>query len=148
MYEGEWVDDSPRCGEFRDPVDGEDTSFGDAAVYKHDFELPEVTLQNSRAVIDCTTAATRLECSVRRGVLESGIDESMLERAEKCFAELDTAENGAVQARFLGSVFSALGVFISPEDLGVVMGQFSMGDVDDLSFPEVVEIASFLLQNR
>ena len=121
---------------------------GNSTVFKHPFELPEVTLKNSRAVIDCTVAATRLESSVKRGIVESGIDEDKLTRAERCFDELDSEGRGAVEANYLGSVFSALGVYITPEDLDVVMSQFSMDGISDLSFPEVVEIASFLLQNR
>ncbi len=121
---------------------------GHSSVFKHAFELPELSLQNSRAVVDCTTAATRLECSVMRGMAASGIDNEKLAAAERVFAELDTGNVGSVESSYLGSVFSALGVFITPDDLAIVMSQFSMDEVSDLSFPEVVEIASFLLQNR
>jgi hypothetical protein len=148
VYEGEWVDDCPRCGEFREPTASESASIGNPTVFKHQFDLPEIMLKNSRGVLDCTTAATRLECSVKQGILESGLSEEALSHAESVFAELDSDNHGSVESRYLGSVFSALGVFITPEDLVVVMSQFSMDDVSDLSFPEVVEIASFLSQNR
>lgn len=148
VYEGEWVDDCPKCGEFRDPTESESASIGNPTVFKHQFDLPELSLKNSRAVLDTITAATRLECSVKQGILESGFSEETISHAEKIFSDLDTALHGSVEARFLGSVFSALGVYITPDDLLVVMSQFSMAAVEDLSFPEVVEIASFLLQNR
>lgn len=141
------MDDCPRCGEFRDPTESELSSIGNPTVFKHPFGMPELCLQNSRAVLDCSVAATRLECSIKHGIADSGIDSAKLDTAERCFAELDSGHIGSVEARFLGSVFSALGVFITPDDLAVVMSQFSMDGVNDLSFPEVVEIASFLLKN-
>ncbi len=148
MYEGEWIEDSPRCGEFRDPTDAEVASMGDSSVFKHPFALPALDLKDSRAVLDCTVAATRLESSIKEGVANSGIDSDKLIAAERAFAELDSSGLGAVEASYLGSVFSKLGVYITPDDLSYVMRQFQLEDVTDLSFPEVVEIASFLLENR
>ncbi len=148
MYEGEWVNDNPKCGEFRDPHPDELSLMGHSAVFQHKFDMPELALKGSRALLDTTIASTRLERSIRQGILNSGIDREVIARAEQAFIDLDTSGSGSVEYRYLGSVFSILGIFLTPDDLAHVMSQFNMENITDLSFPEVIEIASFLLENN
>jgi Ca2+-binding EF-hand superfamily protein len=121
---------------------------GHSAVFKHPYELPEIKLANARTIIDVAVAEARIEGSIRRGIANSGIDDAVLERAEKLFYDLDKGNTGAVEPHLLEPVFRALGVYITADEILYVMANFDMEGMSDLSFPEVVEIASFLLENR
>lgn len=121
---------------------------GPSAVFKHPYDLPEIKLANSRTIVDVAVAEARIEGSIRRGIANSGIDASTLERAEKLFYDLDRENSGAVEPSLLEPVFRALGVYITVDEILYVMVNFDMDGMTDLSFPEVVEIASFLLENQ
>lgn len=143
VYEGEWVEDSPQCGEFRDPTDDEQKRFGKPLIRKSGFKLPELMLENTRAVIDCTVAATRNERASCRGVSAHGISQESMQIAEELFAEIDTACVGLIPFGSIVPVVAALGVNISESDLLELERVLEVSGETELSFPEVVDIAAF-----
>lgn len=156
VYEGEWVDDQPRCGEYRDPRPEELSRFGEATVRKETFELPEIGLDNPRFVLDLATSEIRSQRGPRLqsaggggdGFAEVPFSESELETAEEIFQELDKKNAGVVSMWSLDDVFAALGIEMTSQIMGDIARQLDLGDFATLSFPEVVDIATFINANR
>lgn len=77
-------------------------------------------------------------------MVECSLSEVALQRAEKVFDNLDTSRSGVVSMWLLVDVFSELGLQMSIDDLRDIASQLELGTDVALSFPEVVDIASFL----
>jgi hypothetical protein len=143
VYEGEWVEDSPRCGQFRDPNADEQKRFGKPLIKKSGFNLPDLMLKNTRAVLDTTVAETRNARAQFRGVDVATIDSDTINRAEQVFEEIDTERSGLVRFIDLGPVLEVLGVILNEDDVIELMNVLEINADTDISFPEAVDIASF-----
>lgn len=145
VYEGEWVGDAPRCGEFRDPTPDEENRFGETAIRKGKFNLPNLGLADSRSVLDSATMETRIQRAVDAGMSRGYIEKSAVDRAEPLFNKLSHPVSHTAPLCGLGHVFEALGVELSEETLDGIAEQFEINISTELSFPEVVDIVSFIL---
>jgi hypothetical protein len=145
VYEGEWVNDQPRCGEYRDPNSNESHRFGESSVRKENFTLPEIGLKQPRTVIDVATSQVRLDRALRLGQFCEEVTQDSLLDAEAEFVRLDTHGSGLLSLWVLGSVFSILGLSLSTSNLHDIAHQLELGNFATLSFPEVVDIATCLI---
>ncbi|CAE7775279.1 morn3 [Symbiodinium microadriaticum] len=143
VYEGEWVEDSPRCGQFRDSTSEEQKRFGKPLIKKSGFSLPQLMLKNTRAVLDTTIAETRNERAHFRGVDVATIDRVTILAAEQAFEQIDTRGSGLVKFVELGPVLEVLGVLLNEDDMVELMSVLDITGDTDISFPEAVDIASF-----
>ena len=143
MYEGEWVEDSPRCGQFRDPDSEEQKRFGKPLIKKSGFALPELMLKHTRAVLDTTIAETRNVRASFRGVDVAAIDSETIRAAEEVFEQVDEGCTGLVRFMDLFPVLEALGVVLQEADIMELMNVLEIHEETEISFPEAVDIASF-----
>ena len=110
------------------------------------LKLPTLARYNAREVYDRAVAETRLGRSQDCGISRGHIDENALRRAESTFMKLNLARYSSVlPLSSLGMVFSDLGVELTAENLEDICDQFEIARSTELTFPEVVDIASFLL---
>jgi hypothetical protein len=144
IYVGEWVDDQPRCGEYRDPQLGESQRLGKVDIRKEFFQLPVSGLENPRAVLDLATTEVRLEHARERGIVTHLLNHESLKAAEREFNDLDFLKTGVVPIEMLERVFIILGVHISMDIVQDMAMQLDLG-VSELTFPEVVDISSYYM---
>lgn len=148
VYEGEWVEDSPKCGEFREPSDEEQRCFGKSKMRTSKFTLPECKLNNVRNVLDTTVAATRNERAQFRGVSKGdAFSSDLLQQAEELFENINISNTGEIMFTDALGVLELLGVEFSEEEQIDLMQQLEITDSSLISFPEVVDIAAFCLSN-
>ena len=145
VYEGEWVEDSPKCGEFREPTEEEQKIFGKSKLRTSKFRLPECKLENYRKVLDTTVAATRNERAPFRGVSGQQFAYDVLQSAEKLFENIDLAASGEIKFEQAIKVMEALGLELTEEEQAELMEQLEIDTVSLISFPEIVDIAAFCL---
>mmetsp|Transcript_6242 Transcript_6242/g.10195 ORF Transcript_6242/g.10195 Transcript_6242/m.10195 type:complete len:342 (-) Transcript_6242:131-1156(-) len=148
VYEGEWVEDSPKCGEFREPSPEEQKCFGRSAMRTSKFTLPECKLENIRSVLDTSVAATRNERAQFRGMSHGETFSSeLLQQAETLFENINIANSGEIAFQDSLQVLEVLGVEFSEEEQAELMQQLEISGASMISFPEVVDIAAFILGN-
>lgn len=163
VYEGEWLQDSPKCGEFREPRREEEDLFGESSIRRAAFKMPELTLAYPQDVLSCAVADTRLDKTSAKELGRADISPDDIEEAEQLFmmyvnniseqniknstVESPVTADGPATLAFGHSVdvFDVLGVQLSPSLARDVMEQFEIQDETLLSFPEIADIASFIL---
>lgn len=147
VYEGEWVEDSPTCGEFREPTEDEQKSFGKSKLRTSKFSLPECELENVRNVLDTTVATVRNERAYFRGVSGEAFSSELLQKAEDLFENIDISSSGEIVFEQAVKVMEVLGLELSEEEQVDLMEQLEISESSFLSFPEIVDIAAFCLSN-
>lgn len=150
VYEGEWVEDCPRCGEYRAPSPEELKHFRVAPrIRSTKFSLPELRLRDTRGVLDAAVAATRTLRAESRGLGAAGgcIDEDAVMQAQKLFRNLDVTLSGVVSLARLHGVFALLGLDMTDDLLDSIQAQLEISNLTEISFPEVIDITSFYLYN-
>lgn len=156
VYEGEWVDGAPSCGEYREPTRDEEIRFREPTIVRECFELPKLGLLDSQSILDIAKSESRIKNSKRRGldiVSASGPDSAAafskesVGRAAAAFAALDTRGNGLLPLEMLRPVFREIGFLLSDDDLDAIRVELEI-DIDTaLSLPEVIDIAAYQLSN-
>ena len=72
VYEGEWVEDDPRCGEYRDPTrdetNFEDDKFREPPIPRESFPLPAIGLLDPQGTLDLAKTETRLLNATLKGM--------------------------------------------------------------------------------
>jgi len=151
IYEGEWVDDQPTCGEYRDPSQEEETRFNEPSVWKTKFELPPLELQDPRAALDSAIAHTRSERSTNRGVSSVSMPMGSIEVSEKIFFEINSSdvdrEAGVVSFGSIAPILETLiGTRLTEDELRELGEQFGtdFNFAQKISFPEIVDLATFI----
>lgn len=151
IYEGEWSEDQPRCGEYREPKQPEKFRFHRPHI-KHDqkvaYGLPELALADPASVIDRSLAEVRmskLQNSTLHDTPNFGgvIEAEYLDKALAVFNEL-SEDQETIMIFKLGEVLKHLGLNILPEDINEIITQLEMKDAMDVSFSEAVEIAIYI----
>ena len=151
VYEGEWAEDAPRCGEYREPTGDELNRFCEPSVRMQKFGLPEIGLEAAGEVLDIAITSVRMENSDRRGINTNGnnapaLSEENLDELRKIFASLDTGRAGFLELQQLGPFFGALGF---PEEIDDAMSSlFAELDLTldtQISFPEAIDIVQYML---
>lgn len=72
VYEGEWVEDEPRCGEYREPKPDEllyeMANFRDPPISRETFPLPKIGLLDPQGTLDFAKTETRLMNATLKGL--------------------------------------------------------------------------------
>lgn len=146
IYEGEWAEDQPRCGEYRDPTDDETARFCDSSVRRQDFTLPQLTLVDPQEVVGLATAAIRSEHARRRGVANAYISSQALDEAKAIFVQLDKEQSGFIPYGSIIHVLYALGVSVfSSENVEELRSELDLSLDQPLRFTECVDIGQLVL---
>ncbi len=150
VYEGEWAEGQPRCGEYREPTREEKSRFCEPTVRKQVYELPEIGLQQPGEVLDMAITNVRMENGDRRGILKSNnqptLSEESLEELRRIFASLDNDRSGIVPLGNLGSFFGALGFPYQFDDTMISMFRDFEIELDSaISFPEAIDLVQYML---
>jgi len=150
VYEGEWAEDQPRCGEYREPTREELSRFSEPTVRKQVFDLPEIRLEQPGEVLDMAITNVRMENSDRRGMVKTGnqpvLSEDNLEELRRIFGSLDSNREGVVVLGALGPFFGALGFPDQMDDS--MVGLFNQLEIEldqAFSFPEAIDIVNYML---
>jgi hypothetical protein len=154
VYEGEWLEDQPRCGELREPTAAElkhqyiDLGY---PVVQKGFHLPPIELLKPHNVIAHAVADMRLHRSSTYSpnkTMESSvsaIDSATIQRAENMFNDLDQDGHGLIAAQDLLPVLFEMGVDASDDELAEVLTQIELTSASGISFPEAVDIANVIM---
>ncbi|CAM9382636.1 unnamed protein product [Chrysoparadoxa australica] len=105
IYEGEWVNDAPRCGEYKDmPEQLASTDIPDEG-----FSLPPLGLDRPKAVLGDAIAVIRNERAVRFGQPGRVFTTEEMTELRAAFDRFDTEGQGVVPAGVLPSLLASVG---------------------------------------
>lgn len=146
VYEGEWANNQPCCGEYREPLSDEVQQFGISSVRIEVYNLPELAVANPKVILDSAVADVRLSNAGRRGIGSDNyvLSPDVIDLARNSFNMLDYNSTGVVSIYALGGVFSELGLSLTPDDMKDILADLDLDGTADISFPEVCDIAVFL----
>ena len=150
VYEGEWVDDAPKCGEYREPTREEELRFQEPTIARETFNLPKLGLLDPQSIIDMAKSESRISNAGRRGLeapVATSISKERMCSAALVFGELSRADNGLVILSNLSPVFAELGSDFSQDNIDAIKRELEIDNDTGLSFPEVTDIALYLLSN-
>jgi len=147
VYEGEWAEGSPKCGEYRDPNEVEMFRFGSSKIRDQSFTLPPIGLEDANGVLEMSISSIRLENAVRRGVSSGIFEGEALAKAKSVFCISDVHKNGLLPIYLTEDVFDSLGINSSITDLKAVFNELDIGVNAEISFPEIVDIAMYIYTN-
>ena len=148
VYEGEWAEDQPRCGEYREPNAEERASFKPSTVRKEHFDLPEIGLEAPQEVMELATTAVRSEHAERRGIA-SGItlNEKKVADLKEIYHTLPGAVLGVVALAELEPFFGNLGLPpMGDPGMHSLFEELELTPDSEITFPEAIDIAQYLLQ--
>lgn len=151
IYQGEWFEDQPRCGEFRSPNAEEELRFvrpPPKGVFHNPFSLPELALKNPRNVMELAISEVRIESLNKSLTKPDGerltLDPADLQRAKFIFTKLSGEESSTISIYSLAEVFKHLGLDLHEKDINEIIQQLELTESLEVSFAEVVEIAAFV----
>ncbi len=170
VYEGEWCDNAPTCGQYRPPTSDELKSFKvtNNTLPLNDFKIPEIGLSNSRKVIDTATTETRLNRANIRGTgggangmntlnmsnamaniydtsnQTNNTSNTMMDKARSTFDSLDLSGKGTIPFNNILPVLSVLGVVLSESEMNSLQMELEIKESQLFSLPEIIDVASFL----
>eukprot|EP00981_Chlorochromonas_danica_P010590 scaffold3290_cov165-Ochromonas_danica.AAC.33 len=150
IYEGEWHDDQPRCGEFRSPSQSEEIRFVrplPKGLFFNDFQMPGLALADPQSVLSSAVVAVRSEAASNRDseAWQLELDDETKERLKESFESF--AKMHHISVHDLPKVLSEARFIIDPRDIEDIVSQLQEKETHDLSVEDVLDIASFLLRN-
>jgi len=154
VYQGEWFEDQPQCGEFRPPNAEEELRLVrplSKGNYYNEFTLPVLGLDNPRSVVDMAISEVRVQSLnksfVRLSTPQVKINTALMDTARVKFYEL-TAGQETVSIYEAKPVFTELGLNVTSEDIDDIIEQLQLSEMLDISFTELVELASYIHEQR
>jgi len=148
VYEGEWVEDQPKCGEYREPHENEKNSFHPAAIRKETFTLPEIGLEAPHDVLETATTTVRMDNAERRGITSGVVlTETKVSELKGIYHSLPNSVTGLVALGALADLFGNLG--LPPLEDPAMMSLFQELELtheSEVTFAEAIDIAQYLLQ--
>jgi len=157
VYQGEWYEDQPQCGEFRMPTPEEELRLVrplPKGIYYNEFSLPSLGLANPRQILDLAISEVRMnslnKSFVRQSTPCSVINPRNMEAAKLKFQEFCRTEGGGgvdcdtISIYQSKPIFNELGLNVSVTDIDDIIEQLQIKDTVDISFAEVVEIATYI----
>ena len=132
--EGEWVDGSPKCGEFKNmPPRGGGIS--------ETFILPSLTLSDAQSVLSSAVAEVRQDRASKNGggAGATRFNDKDLEQIKLAFKSFSNDE-GMVKIMDLQALIESLGLRVAPEDLSMLLERIGAEMDDDLTYAEFVDI--------
>jgi hypothetical protein len=147
MYQGEWTDDQPRCGDFRSPTQAEELKFVrplPKGIFQNNFAIPEIGLASPNEVLELAVSSTRMSSLEktwsRPHTPYLSISPDDLSRAKTKFHDI-AGSSDVISVHYISEVIREMGVYIEDEDIEELESQ--LGD-KDLTFADISEIASFI----
>eukprot|EP01038_Epipyxis_sp_PR26KG_P006768 gene6768-9271_t len=152
MYQGEWFDDQPRCGEYRPLTIEESERFNEPlpkGLYANEFELPSLGLANPNLIINVAVSEVRVNSLKQSSNQDLGstisiIPHEYLERANIVFNNIVSKGSDTIPIFELQPVFNEFGLQLNTYDINEIIYQLELKDTQEITFAEVVEIASFI----
>ncbi|TMW68931.1 hypothetical protein Poli38472_001087 [Pythium oligandrum] len=169
IYEGEWVEDAPKCGTYRDD-DGSEAEFGQ----KDQFPLPELGLAHPERVVSESIAYIRQERLMEKAFQAHQLsDEDAMEDFSRAmqdhepedqeqagvvfdaetmrllqheFQQLERSD-GTIQCHTLPHMLQSLGLDLAPEQIDVFLDEIGATGESAISFAECVDIVSLLMES-
>lgn len=140
VYEGEWVDDAPKCGDFKDmPPD-----LVDSAVPDQSFHLPVLTLKHSKAVLNTMVANIRNSRVITFGQPCRSFSEQEMDELKSAFARFDDSGEGTVPVTQLQALLQSVGLEASDTSVEALLTELQAGADSTLLFSEFVDILSLV----
>ncbi|KAJ1436081.1 hypothetical protein B484DRAFT_325311 [Ochromonadaceae sp. CCMP2298] len=155
IYQGEWYDDLPRCGEFRSPSTEEELRFArllPKGIFQNEFLLPGLTLANPTKIIDIAVSDVRMNSLHKSYAQEDSgqvyIRPEALEHALAVFNKITRGDSHVISIYEITDVMHELGLNLSSSDIQEIITQLQVKDTMELSFAEAVEIATFIHEQK
>lgn len=159
VYEGEWVDDTPRCGYIREPDEAERHRYtlGAGTGFEEDdtlaaqrFVLPTCELVDPAGVVAEAVQHLRVDKPSHHhspsSIEQNGNISEQMEVARQLFETKCAAGSAEVPLIELQPVLAAFGLEFSFEDLADLAAQLEITMETVLSFEEVAEIAACITE--
>lgn len=146
VYLGEWAEDQPQCGEYRNPTEAEELMFRDPSVWSTSFDLPTLSLEQPRAVLDQSIAGIRCKRANARGLSNEDVTPEAIDNAATEFYKIskELGLDSLVPLRNLEKVLIALGKQIDGAALEQLASNLDLDIDQQLAFPEVIDLAGFV----
>jgi len=141
-YDGEWVDDVPRCGAYtempRDPL---------APTSQSPDPLPGVELIDPEGVLATRLAdvrAERAEHRARRVQLEDHFTPEELDALRAAFERVDVLGKGAIPREQLAAAFQQVGMAPAEDAIIAVLAKLKKQEAASLTFADFAQAADLL----
>jgi hypothetical protein len=134
IYEGEWLDGTPKCGEFRALGPSEARSADTPNT--ETFNLPSLTLREPQAVLSGAVAEVRQSKGGQGGSRFSDEDLGQIRLAFEAFQD----EEGLVGVDRLGELIGSLGIGMEEGQMELLLEHLGAEEGDDISYAEFVDI--------
>ena len=145
VYEGEWVDDTPRCGEYKDATAEEVGADGAAATAG--MPLPTLELLQPEGVLSACITKIRQERAVREA---AGPERTRSFKADELavlrqiFAQCDPHATGAIACGELARAFAGCDLDIDAAQVDALLAELDADEATEITFAEFVDIAALL----
>lgn len=151
VYQGEWLDDQPKCGEFRSPTSAEELRFVrplPRGIYFNDFKLPNLGLANAQGVLDLSISSTRMQSLNKSSSSEGNtniapVSDDILEKAGELFKSLSKGSD-TLAVEQLGPILDAMGLQLDSSSLNQLMSQLADKNALYLSFADIIELVAYI----
>lgn len=149
VYEGEWLDGSPKCGEFQEAPPGSFGSLPDSTsptrpeTNSNPFSIPDLHVLNPKLITSEATATVRNinAANAESDGMFSAVD---LEELKRCFSEYDSEDSGFIYCSELYDLVSSTGVGVPEEMVNEVMISLEADSLTQISFPEFLDVLAVL----
>jgi len=153
VYEGEWVNDIPKCGELKEMDDRVKSTFQEIS---EPFDIPQLGLENPEQILADTVTKIRQDRAARlvvdnkqdnngeREDLKKLFDERELNFMREMFDQVGDQDDGLMLCGSVGSLLSNVGLAVDEYWLQEFMTHLEAGPNTKISFPEFVDIVAII----
>ncbi|KAJ1461300.1 hypothetical protein M885DRAFT_507210 [Pelagophyceae sp. CCMP2097] len=144
VYQGEWVDGSPKCGTYR--AASSDEVPGDAP---HRFSLPQLRLKAPDAVVSHRVAEIRQHRASTAGADSSGfvlrvLDGGDLDALQEAFDSVDLQRLGLVPATAIGLMLDKCNMPVDDDAVERLLLELEADEDTRITFAEFADMAALL----
>jgi hypothetical protein len=143
LYEGEWVNDTPKCGEYKDMPQ----ELVNTAVPDEGFALPQLALDRPGTILDDAVARIRNDRAARFHQPGRVFTSDELDQLRSAFDHFSSSDStGMLATDKLHSLLQSVGVGVSESDVQGLLLELQTGQdaVMMLTFSEFTDILSLL----
>jgi len=155
MYEGEWVDGSPKCGAYSNiPVSSFDDAYARSGYLGNQdegavFELPSLGLSSADNVLGAAVSSVRRSRAAERGeaaiATSTGVfTQDEIDQLKRAFDSVDREETGFIPAYGLEPVLRALGMDPIKEDIEALLAELGIDMDGTIQFVEFAGVLARL----
>lgn len=143
VYEGEWFEGVPKCGQLRDAPPGSFPDEPASSTSPEAFSIPALRLLAPEAVV--SEAVTRIRQDAAAQTADSrSFNAEEVDILKQCFAEFDPDETGYVYCGDLYNILQAAGLNVAQATVDQVVASLEADAASQLNFAEFVDVASIL----